>query len=459
MSIDIFMPALSPTMEEGTLATWLVKEGDKIAPGDVIAEIETDKATMEVESIDEGTIGKILVEAGTDNVAVGTLIAVLLEEGESAGDIDASATAAPAPAPQEASAPTPEPVAAPESPESTPAVSAPAPAAAPKSASVSSDIKAGSAPVDASGNRIKASPLARRIALQNGLDLTQIEGTGPHGRIVKADVVDAKPEAADAADAADAPVATPTAAPAATAAPAEAQIYDPPADVPYEEIKLPGMRKVIAKRMTESKSTVPHFYLTVDVELDALMAMRKELNAKLAEEGGKLSVNDFVIRACGLALKKVPAANAQFAGDKMYRFSRADISVAVAIEGGLITPVVKGACSKGLKEISEEMKDLAAKARDGKLMPEDYQGGTFSISNLGMYGIKQFDAVINPPQGAILAVSAGEKRPVVKDDALAIATVMSVTLSVDHRVLDGAIGSEFLAAFKGYMQDPVTMLL
>lgn len=439
MSIDIFMPALSPTMEEGTLATWLVKEGDKIGPGDVIAEIETDKATMEVESIDEGTIGKILVEGGTDNVAVGTLIAVLLEEGESAGDLDTSAAPAPAPIAEATPAPVEE-------------AQAVAPAA-PKAVDVSSDIKAGSAPVDASGNRIKASPLARRIAMQNGLDLAQITGTGPHGRIVKADVVGAKPAATPA------PAAAQAAAPAKAAAPAEAQLYDPPADVPYEEIKLPGMRKVIAKRMSESKSTVPHFYLTVDVELDALMAMRKELNAKLAEEGGKLSVNDFVIRACGLALKKVPAANAQFAGDKMYRFSRADISVAVAIDGGLITPVVKGACSKGLKEISADMKDLAAKARDGKLMPEEYQGGTFSISNLGMFGIKQFDAVINPPQGAILAVAAGEQRPVVKDGALAIATVMSVTLSVDHRVLDGAIGSEFLAAFKGYMQDPVTMLL
>lgn len=450
MTIEIFMPALSPTMEEGTLASWLVKEGDKISPGDVIAEIETDKATMEVETIDEGTVGKILVEAGTDNVAVGTLIAVLLEEGESASDIDASASAAPAAAPQKA--PEPETPTAEETASPAPAPAAPTPAPA-KGPSVSDDIKAGEAPVDASGNRIKASPLARRIAQQNGLDLAEISGSGPHGRIVKADVVDAKPAAKPAT--ADAPKA----APAAAAAPAEAQIYDPPADVPYEEIKLPGMRKVIAKRMTESKSTVPHFYLTVDVELDALMAMRKELNAKLADEGGKLSINDFVIRACGLALKKVPAANAQYAGDKMYRFSRADISVAVAIDGGLITPVVKGACSKGLKEISETMKELAAKARDGKLMPEEYQGGTFSISNLGMFGIKQFDAVINPPQGAILAVAAGEQRAVVKDGALAIATVMSVTLSVDHRVLDGAIGSEFLAAFKGYMQDPVTMML
>lgn len=445
MSIDIFMPALSPTMEEGTLATWLVKEGDKIAPGDVLAEIETDKATMEVESIDEGTIGKILVEGGTDNVAVGTLIAVLLEEGESADDIDTSGAAAPK---AEAA-----PVAAKEEPAKDAPASNPAPAGAPKAAEVSSDIKAGAAPVDASGNRIKASPLARRIAQQNGVDLAQIDGSGPYGRIVKADVANAKPAAAAA------PAAAQAAAPAKAAAPAEAQLYDPPADVPYEEVKLPGMRKVIAKRMTEAKSTVPHFYLTVDVELDALMAMRKELNAKLADEGGKLSVNDFVIRACGLALKKVPAANAQYAGDKMYRFSRADISVAVAIEGGLITPVVKGACSKGLKEISENMKDLASKARDGKLMPEEYQGGTFSISNLGMFGIKQFDAVINPPQGAILAVAAGEQRAVVKDGALAIATVMSVTLSVDHRVLDGAIGSEFLAAFKGYMQDPVTMML
>jgi len=455
MTIEIFMPALSPTMEEGTLATWLVKEGDAIAPGDVIAEIETDKATMEVESIDEGTIGKIIVQAGTDNVKVGTLIAVLLEDGEDASAISVQASGGDID-PFQADAPTAaEPAPAPAAPD--PAAPTPAPSAAP-SVAVSPDVKAGEAPVDASGNRIKASPLARRIALQKGLDLSQIQGTGPKGRIVKADVADARPSAPAAAPAQAAEPA-PSTAPGPAAAQAVVPEYGPPADVPYEEVKLPGMRKVIAKRMTESKSTVPHFYLTVDCELDALMALRKELNAKLADEGAKLSVNDFIIRACGLSLKKVPAANAQFAGDKMYRFGRADISVAVAIEGGLITPVIKGACSKGLKEISEEMKALAAKARDGKLLPEEYQGGTFSISNLGMYGIKQFDAVINPPQGAILAVSAGEKRPVVKDDALAIATVMTVTLSVDHRVLDGAIGAEFLAAFKGYVQDPVTMLL
>ncbi|MEO0411247.1 MAG: pyruvate dehydrogenase complex dihydrolipoamide acetyltransferase [Pseudomonadota bacterium] len=457
MAIEIFMPALSPTMEEGTLAAWLVKEGDSIAPGDVIAEIETDKATMEVESIDEGTVGKIIIEAGTDNVKVGALIAVLLEEGEDASAI-ATASEAPAPTNAELPAPPPPPQSSPSAGEDV-KVAQHEPASSPSPAlgegreggiSVSEDITAGEAPVDASGNRILASPLARRIAKQKELDLAQIAGTGPKGRIVKADVVNAQPVAA--------PAKTETKA-ALASVPAAAPDYGPPADVPYEEVKLPGMRKVIAKRMTESKSTVPHFYLTVDCELDALLALRKDLNAKLADEGVKLSVNDFVIRAAGLALKKVPAANAQFAGDKMYRFQRADISVAVAIEGGLITPVVKGACSKGLREISEEMKTLAAKARDGKLMPEEYQGGTFSISNLGMYGIKEFDAVINPPQGAILAVAAGEKRPVVKDDALAIATVMSVTLSVDHRVLDGAIGSEFLAAFKGYVQDPLTMLL
>ncbi len=265
-------------------------------------------------------------------------------------------------------------------------------------------------------------------------------------------MIDAKPGASTSSARTD--ISTP-----ARPEPVEGQLYGPPEGVPYEEVKLPGMRKVIARRMTESKSTVPHFYLTVDCELDALLDLRKQLNVKLEADGIKLSVNDFIIKAAALTLKKVPAANAQFAGDKMYRFSRADISVAVAIEGGLITPVIKGACGKGLKDISQEMKELAAKARDGKLMPEEYQGGTFSISNLGMYGIKEFDAVINPPQGAILAVAAGEKRPVVKDDALAIATVMSVTLSVDHRVLDGAIGSEFLAAFKGYVQDPLTMLV
>ncbi|MGD8327577.1 MAG: pyruvate dehydrogenase complex dihydrolipoamide acetyltransferase, partial [Sphingomonadales bacterium] len=372
MPIEIFMPALSPTMEKGTLARWLVKEGDEVTSGTVIAEIETDKATMEVESIDDGKMGKILVAEGSEDVPVGELIAVLLEEGEDEAALADAGQSKPAPkAEAKEEAPTVE--AKPEAP-------APKPAAAPQ---VNGD------------DRVKASPLARRMAEQAGLELAKVNGTGPNGRIVKRDIQSAlsggQPQ---------------TAAPAQQAAPVAAPEYGAPTDIPYEEVKLPGMRKVIAKRMTEAKTTVPHFYLTIDVELDKLLAMRKELNAKLAEDGVKLSVNDFIIRACALGLRKVPAANAQYAGDKMYLMQRQDISVAVAVPGGLVTPVVRDAGSKGLAEISNEMKELAAKARDGKLMPEDYQGGTFSISNLGMHGIKEFGAVINPPQGAILAVGA-----------------------------------------------------
>jgi len=424
MPIEIFMPALSPTMEKGTLARWLVKEGDDVTSGTVIAEIETDKATMEVESIDDGKMGKILVSEGSEDVPVGELIALLLEEDDDASALDGAGQSKAAPAPQVEEAPAAKAITSEPAPVSTPA------------------------PQVANGERVKASPLARRMAEQAGLDLSAVTGTGPNGRIVKRDI-----QAAVSGEQPATSIATPA---AIQQAPTD---YPVPTDIPYEEVKLPGMRKVIAKRMTEAKTTVPHFYLTIDVELDKLLAMRKELNAKLADEGVKLSVNDFIIRACALGLKKVPAANAQFAGDKMYLMQRQDISVAVAVPGGLVTPVVRDAGAKGLSQISTEMKELAGKARDGKLMPEDYQGGTFSISNLGMYGIKEFGAVINPPQGAILAVGAGEQRPVAKDGALAIATVMPCTLSVDHRVLDGAIGSEFLAAFKGYIQDPVTMLL
>lgn len=415
MPIEITMPALSPTMEKGNLAKWLVKPGDTIAPGDVIAEIETDKATMEVEAVDDGTIGRLLVDEGAEDVPVGQVIALLLAEGEDESALNKAA----APAKAEAEAPKAQPQAT-------------QPAAAPKQA-------AGPAPKD-DGKRVKASPLARRLAQEAGIDLAALAGSGPRGRVVKRDLADAKPGKA----------AAPAAKPAAPAM---------PADAPYEEIKLPGMRKVIAKRMTEAKTTVPHFYLSVDIELDELLAARKTLNARLEGSDVKLSVNDFIIRASALALKRVPEANAQYAGDTIYRYSRADISVAVAIAGGLITPVIRGACGKGLAEISTEMKALAAKARDGKLMPEDYQGGTFSISNLGMFGIKSFDAVINPPQGAILAVGAGEQRPAVKNGQLAVATVMTCTLSVDHRVLDGAIGASFLKELKGYLENPVTMLL
>ena len=437
MPIEILMPALSPTMEKGTLAKWLVKEGDAVAPGDIIAEIETDKATMEVEATDEGRVGKLLVAEGTEDIPVGARIAVLLEEDEDESALERIGEAAqPTPATPPAPA-----VAKPEPPVDKaaagekPAEPSPAPAAP---------------PAETGKARIFASPLARRLAEKLGVDLAAIKGSGPHGRIVKADV-----EAA-----AKAPAARPAAAPAlAAAATVEAPEFTPPADVPYEEIRLSGMRKVIAKRMAQSKSHVPHFYLTIDIALDRLLAERARLNERLAEEGVKLSVNDFLIRAAALALRKVPEANAMYAGDRAYRFTRQDISVAVAVEGGLVTPVIRDAGSKGLAEISREMKALAEKARAGKLLPEEYQGGTFSISNLGMYGIREFAAVINPPQGAILAVGAGEKRPVVLDDAVAIRTMMTVTLAVDHRVLDGAIGAAFLAAFRGFVEDPITMLL
>ncbi len=439
MAIEIFMPALSPTMEKGTLAKWLVKEGDTVESGDVIAEIETDKATMEVESIDDGTVAKILIGEGTDDVPVGQIIALLAEEGEDASAIEVP-TAAPEPAAPAAVEAAPEPVAAP----------VPGPVAEMYPTAVNNQI------TDAvSGNRVKASPLAKRIAKQEGLDLAAVSGTGPHGRIVKRDI-----EAAMAAGTAVTAGAEPAGKPQQPAtAPASAPEYGPHDDIPFREERLSNMRKTIAKRLTESKTTVPHFYLTIDCELDKLLAQRKDLNAKLADSGVKLSVNDFIIRASALALKKVPAANVQYAGDKMYWYERADISVAVAIEGGLVTPVVRGADQKGLAEISADVKDLATRARDGKLMPEDYAGGTFSISNLGMFGIKEFGAVINPPQGAILAVGAGEQRPVVKDGALAVATVMSCTMSCDHRAIDGAVGAEFLAAFKSYIEDPITMLL
>ncbi len=416
MPIDILMPALSPTMEAGTLAKWLVKAGDTVKSGQVMAEIETDKATMEFEAVDEGVIGEIVIAEGTEDVKVGTKIAVLLVE-------------------EDGQNPSPQP--SPARGEGAAVAEKPSPPAGEGGA----ERRVRGAEAD----RVKASPLARRIAADKGIDLSALAGTGPGGRIVKADVLGGAPA-----------VSAPAAAAIRPAAPASD--FTPPADVPFEEIKLPGMRKVIAKRMAESKSTVPHFYLTVDVELDALMASRKALNTALEKQGVKLSVNDFIIRACGLSLKKVPDANAMFAGDRMYRFQRADISVAVAVPGGLVTPVIRGACSKGLADISTEMKALADKARDGKLMPEDYQGGTFSISNLGMMGIKQFEAVINPPQGAILAVGAGEQRAVVRNGAIAIATVMSVTLSVDHRVLDGAIGAAFLAEFKRLIEEPLLML-
>ncbi|MDG1353310.1 MAG: pyruvate dehydrogenase complex dihydrolipoamide acetyltransferase [Sulfitobacter sp.] len=427
MPIEILMPALSPTMEEGTLAKWLVKEGDTVSSGDVMCEIETDKATMEFEATDEGVIGKILFAEGTEGVKVNTAIAVLLEEGESASDIGATS------APKADAAPAPTPKTEPEA-----AKAAPAPAVANKT----------------DGSRIFASPLARRIAAQKGLDLGGVKGSGPHGRIVKADVEGLSKS--DAPKAGAAPAAQATAKATGPSSDAIAKMYE---GREYEEIALNGMRKTIAARLTEAKQTVPHFYLRRDIQLDALMAFRAQLNKQLEPRGVKLSVNDFIIKACALALQQVPTANAVWAGDKVFQLKPSDVAVAVAIEGGLFTPVLKDAEMKSLSALSAEMKDLAARAKDRKLAPHEYQGGSFAISNLGMFGIDNFDAVINPPHGAILAVGAGVKNPVVKADGeLGIAIVMSVTLSVDHRVIDGALGAELLNAIKDNLEAPMTML-
>ncbi len=429
MPINILMPALSPTMEEGTLAKWNVKEGDTVSSGDVIAEIETDKATMEFEAVDEGTIGKIVIPEGTEGVKVNELIAVLLEEGESAGDIDTSAPAAAAPAAAEALK-----------------AEAAAPAAAPAPA----------APATASGDRIFASPLARRIAANKGLDLNAITGSGPKGRIVKADVEGATAAPKAAAPAAAAPAPAAAAAPTGPSTDAVMKMY---ADREFEEVKLDGMRKIIAARLTEAKSTIPHFYLRRDIKLDALMAFRSKLNKSLESRGVKLSVNDFIIKASALALQDVPGCNAVWAGDRVLQLKPSDVAVAVAIEGGLFTPVLRDADMKSLSALSKEMKDLAARARNRKLAPHEYQGGSFAISNLGMMGVENFDAVINPPHASILAVGAGVKKPVINAEGqVEVATVMSVTLSVDHRVIDGALGAEFLGAIKGYLEDPMNML-
>ena len=428
MPTEILMPALSPTMEEGTLAKWLVKEGDTVSSGDLLAEIETDKATMEFEAVDEGVVGKLIVAEGTEGVKVNSPIAVLLDDGESAddiGEVSAAPAAAPASAPKE------------EAPQSEAAAPAPAPAA----------------PAAADGTRIFASPLARRIAKDKGLDLSQIKGSGPKGRIVRADVEGAKPGAA-----APAPTAapTPTAAPAGASADMVARMYE---GRDYEEISLDGMRKTVAARLTEAKQTVPHFYLRRDIQLDALLKFRSQLNKQLENRGVKISVNDFVIKACAIALQQVPDANAVWAGDRILKMKASDVAVAVAIEGGLFTPVLKDAEMKSLSALSNEMKDLAGRARERKLAPNEYVGGAFTVSNLGMFGIDNFDAIINPPHGGILAVGAGIKKPVVGEDGeLAVATVMSVTLSVDHRVIDGALGAELLAAIKDNLENPVAML-
>ncbi len=430
MPTEILMPALSPTMEEGTLAKWLVSEGDTVSSGDLLAEIETDKATMEFEAVDEGVIGKIVVAEGTEGVKVNDVIAVLLEDGESADDIGAaSAPAAAAPAPVAAAEPAP--------------VAAPAPAA----------------PV-ASGTRVFASPLARRIAASKGLDLTAIKGSGPHGRIVRKDVENAVATPTAAAPVAEAAAPAPKAAVAApSAGPSTDQVIKMYEGREFEEVKLDGMRKVIAARLTEAKQTVPHFYLRKDIQLDTLLAFRSQLNKQLEPRGVKLSVNDFVIKACAIALQQCPEANAVWAGDRTLKMKASDVAVAVAIEGGLFTPVLQDAESKSLSALSAQMKDLAARARDRKLAPHEYQGGSFAISNLGMFGIDNFDAIINPPHTAILAVGAGIKKPIVgADGELKVATVMSTTLSVDHRVIDGALGANLLNAIKDNLENPMTML-
>ncbi|MFN4158496.1 MAG: pyruvate dehydrogenase complex dihydrolipoamide acetyltransferase [Gemmobacter sp.] len=435
MATEILMPALSPTMEEGTLAKWLVKEGDKVKSGQILAEIETDKATMEFEAVDEGVMGKILVAEGTAGVKVNAPIAILIEDGEGADAAPAAKAPAPAAAP-------------------TAAPAEPAKAAAPTAVGV--------APAT-TGARVFASPLARRIAAEKGLDLTTLRGSGPHGRIVKADVggaaaAPAAPAPAAAATPAPAPVAVAALAPAAQGMSADT-VKKMFADRAYEEIALDGMRRTIAARLTEAKQTIPHFYLRREVQLDTLMAFRETLNAQLAARGVKLSINDFIIKASALALQAAPDCNAVWAGDRILKLKPSDVAVAVAIPGGLFTPVLRDAHLKSITALSAEMKDLAARAKTKKLAPHEYQGGSFAISNLGMMGIDNFDAVINPPHGSILAVGAGIKKPVVQTDGtLGIATVMSMTLSVDHRVIDGALGATFLKALIDNLENPLAML-
>jgi pyruvate dehydrogenase E2 component (dihydrolipoyllysine-residue acetyltransferase) len=434
MPIELKMPALSPTMEQGNLTKWLVKEGDKVVAGDILAEIETDKATMEYEAVDDGTVAKILVPEGSSDVKIGTVIALLAGEGEDVKDVDKQPSAPPAEAKKD----------------SRPA--APKSKAEPKPAAIEETMDV--------NDRIKASPLARRVAEQQGVDLAKVEGSGPGGRIVKADVEGGAPQAAPAPapTAQPAPAVAqpaPAAAPAAAAQPAQ---MEGPVETPHDAVKLSSMRKVIARRLTESKQTVPHIYLTVDIQLDKLLKLRGELNTGLEARGIKLSVNDLLIKALAAALMQVPECNVSFAGDKLLKYKRVDISVAVSIPGGLITPIIFEADTKPLSTIAIEMKDLAARARDGKLLPSEYQGGTASISNMGMFGIKQFDAVINPPQGMIMAIGAGEKRPYVINDSLQIATVMSATGSFDHRAIDGADGARLMDAFKRLVENPIAML-
>ena len=433
MAINITMPALSPTMEEGTLSKWLVKPGDTVESGDIIAEIETDKATMEVEAVDEGTVAQILVDAGTEGVKVNAIIAVLAEEGEDASAIDVKVDIAPPPKTTEASEPPTSNTARPTAP-LTPLASTPMPNAG------------------KGGARIKASPLARRIAAMKGINLAGLKGSGPHGRIVKKDVENLQPGSTSLATKGTAAVPGGLILPQVL----DDRVYAPDS---YNLVPLDGVRKTVARRLTESFMQVPHFPLSIDIQLDALLTARKAINAA-AQEGVKVSVNDMLIKACAMALMDEPDCNASYTDNGIAYHKAAHVSVAVAIDGGLITPVIRDAEEKGLAEISEEMKDLASRARERKLKPHEYMGGTFSISNLGMFGIKNFGSIINPPEGMIMSVGAGAKQPVVKDgDTLGVATVMSVTLTCDHRVIGGAEGAKWLSAFKRYVETPEAMLL
>ncbi|MCQ8277324.1 pyruvate dehydrogenase complex dihydrolipoamide acetyltransferase [Acetobacteraceae bacterium KSS8] len=443
MPTNILMPALSPTMTEGTLARWLKKEGDRVSSGDVIAEIETDKATMEVEAVDEGILGRILIADGTENVAINTPIGVLVNEGEAVPDSAAPAAAA-------------KPDAAPASQAQT-AQSQTSQAGAPKADASAAAPKAGTAapvPAPATGKRIVASPLARRLAKEAGIDLAGVTGSGPNGRIVRADLEKAK--------------AAPASRPASAAAPAPARTGPSPMapiTAPHRVVPNNGVRRVIARRLSESKQFVPHFYVTIDVEMDALLALRTQLNAQSPEGEGsfKLSVNDMLIKACAVTLKRVPKVNATYTDEAILEYEDVDISVAVSAPGGLITPIVRSAEKKTLAQISHEARGLIKRAREGKLKPEEFQGGGFSISNMGMFGVKQFAAIINPPQSGILAVSASEKRAVVRSDAkgdrLEIATVMTATLSVDHRAVDGALAAEWVQAFKTVVENPLSLVI
>lgn len=435
MATPILMPALSPTMEEGKLAKWLVKEGDIVVSGDIIAEIETDKATMEVEATDDGTIGKIVIADGTDAVKVGAQIAIILEEGEDSSAVETVISSGGA------------------APSAAPANDAPA-------AKLDAAPSAPAAPVSNNGDRVKASPLARRIAGQNDVDLKSVNGSGPRGRIIKVDVENAianpAPKAAASAPKASAPAAAPQGM-------ADKEIIALYKEGEYEVLPVDGMRKVIARRLLESKTTIPHFYLNADVNLDALLELRKTINARSPAEGPnayKVSVNDFIIKGMAVALQHVPDANVTWTENSgMLKHIHSDVGVAVSVEGGLFTPIVRKAEQKGLVAISKEMKDLAKRARNRKLMPQEYQGGTTAVSNLGMFGVKNFNAIVNPPHASILAVGAGEQRPIVKDGALAMGTVMTATLSIDHRAVDGALGAELLKVFKELIEDPMALLL